>query len=56
MKFSGLAHDIFMRHVIAGNLNIIPEARVSNIISKGPKYRFPSNIDIPQCRREILLH
>ena len=26
---------------------------IINIISKGPKYRFPSNIDFPQCRREI---
>ena len=24
-----------------------------NIISKGPKYRFPSNIDFPKCRGEI---
>ena len=40
-------------HVITGNLNVIPVARVRNIISKGPKYRFPSNIDLPKCRREI---
>ena len=24
-----------------------------NIISKVPKYRFPSNIDFPKCCREI---
>ena len=23
------------------------------VISKGPKYRFPSNIDFPKCHREI---
>ena len=40
-------------HVITGNLNVIPDARVRNIISKGPKYRFPSNIDFLKCRREI---
>ena len=34
-------------HVITGNLNVIPDARVPNIISKGPKYRFPSYIDFP---------
>ena len=34
-------------HVIKGNLNVIPDARVRYIISKGPKYRFPSNIDFP---------
>ena len=35
------------------NLNATPVARVPNIISKGPKYRFPSNISFPKCRREI---
>ena len=30
---------------MTSNLNLIPDARVRNIISKGPKYRFPSNID-----------
>ena len=40
-------------HVITGSLNVIPDARVRNIISKGPKYRFPSNIDFSKCRREI---
>ena len=40
-------------HIITGNLNVIPDARVRNIISKGPKYRFPSNIDFSKCRREI---
>ena len=40
-------------HVIKGILNVIPDARVRNIISKGPKYRLLSNIDLPKCRREI---
>ena len=39
--------------MITGNLIVIPDARVRNIISKGPKYRFPSNIDFPKCRNEI---
>ena len=39
--------------MITGNLNVIHDARVRTIISKGPKYRFPSNIDFPKCRREI---
>ena len=39
--------------MITGNLNIIPDSRNRNIISKGPKYRFLSNIDFPKCRREI---
>ena len=39
--------------MITGNLNAIPDSRVRYIISKGPKYRFPSYIDFPKCRREI---
>ena len=39
--------------MITGNLNVIPDARVRNIISKGAKYRVPSNIDFPKCHREI---
>ena len=39
--------------MITGNLNVIPDASVHNIISKGHKYGFPSNIDFPKCRREI---
>ena len=63
--FSGIAKPLFKlieigvqsiqvdKRVITGNLNVIPDARVCNIISKGPKYRFPSNIDFSKCRREI---
>ena len=39
--------------MFTGNPNVILEARVRKIISKGPKYRFPSNIDFPKYRREI---
>ena len=39
--------------MITGNLNIISDARVCIITSKGPKYRFHSNNDFPRCRREI---
>ena len=39
--------------MITSNLNVIPYARVRNIISKDPKYRSLSNIDFPKCRREI---
>ena len=40
-------------HVITGNLNVIPDSRVLYIISKGPTYRGPSDIDFPKRRREI---
>ena len=39
--------------MITGNPNVVPDYRIPYIISKGPKYRFPSNIDFPNCRREI---
>ena len=38
---------------MTGNLSVIPDARVRNIVSNGPKYRFPSKIDFFKCRREI---
>ena len=40
-------------HVITGNLKIIPDSRIQNIVSKVPKYRFPSQIDFNRCREEI---
>ena len=33
-------------HVITGNRKIISDSRICNIISKGPKYRFPNRIDL----------
>ena len=40
-------------HVITGSLKIIPSSRIRNIVSKGPKYRYPSQIDFNRCREEI---
>ena len=40
-------------HIITGNLKIIPDSWIRNIISKGPKYRFLSNIDFNKCMEEI---
>ena len=40
-------------HVVTGNLKIIPDSRIRYIVSKGPKYRFPSYIDFKRCREEI---
>ena len=34
-------------------LQIIPDARIRNIVSKGPKYEIPSHIDFSRCREEI---
>ena len=35
-------------------MKIIPDSRIRNIVSKGPKYRFPSHIDFNRCREEIV--
>ena len=40
-------------HIITGNLKIISDSRICSIISKGPKYRLPSQIDFNKCREEI---
>ena len=34
-------------------MKIIPDSRIRNIVSKGPKYRFPSHIDFNRCSEEI---
>ena len=38
---------------MTGSINVIPDARVCNIISKSPKHRFPCSIDFPKRSREI---
>ena len=38
--------------IITGNLKIISDSRIRSIISKGPKYRLPSQIDFNKCREE----
>ena len=40
--------------MITGKLNIILDASVRNVISKGAIYRIPSDIDFPKFRREIV--
>ena len=35
------------------NLKIITDSRIRSVISKGPKYRFPANIDFSKCRETI---
>ena len=36
-----------------GNIKMIPDSIIRNIVSKGPKYRCPSRIDSSRCREEI---
>ena len=40
-------------HIMTGKLKIISDSRIRYIVSKGPKYRFPSRIDFKKCREEI---
>ena len=42
--------DIF---IDTGNSKIISDSRIRKIVSKGPKYRFPSYINFHKCREEI---
>ena len=40
-------------HIMIGNMKIISDSRIRYIVSKGPKYRFPSRIEFKKCREEI---
>ena len=40
-------------HIVNGNLKIISDSRIRKIVSKSPKYRFPSCIDFNRCWVEI---
>ena len=40
-------------HIITGDLKCITDSRIWYFICKGPKYRFPSQIDFNKCREEI---
>ena len=40
-------------HIITGNLKIISDSRIRSLISKGPKYRLPSQINFNKCIEEI---
>ena len=44
-------------HIMTGNLKIISDSRIRYIVSKGPKYRFPSRIDFKQvAQRATIAH
>ena len=42
-----------MEMSITGNLKVISDSRIRSIIAKGPKYRFPVQIDFLKCREKI---
>ena len=39
--------------IITGNLKIISDAQIRSKIAKGPKYKFPVQIDFQKCREKI---
>ena len=39
-------------HIMTGNLKIISDSRIRYIVSKGPKYRFPSRINFKKYRED----
>ena len=45
---------LYTNQLDTGNLNIIHDKRKRTLISKGPKYRYPSRIDFHQCKETIL--
>ena len=40
-------------HIITGDLSIIDDKTIKHIISKGPKYRLPADINFDTCYKEI---
>ena len=42
-----------MQTLLSHELVKIPDSKIRYIVSKGPKYRFPSRIDFKECREEI---
>ena len=40
-------------HIVTGNLNVIPNINLRRIISKGPKYRLPKDINFEDCLSNI---
>ena len=42
-------------HIISGDLNIIPNLKLRNLISKGPKYREPLPFSLSRAKDEIII-
>ena len=43
-------------YIMTGNLKIISDSRIRYLVSKGPKYRFPSRIDFKIVGKKKHLH
>ena len=48
-----LGHIEPISQTVSGNLKIISESRIRYIVSKDPKYRFPSGINFIKCRKKV---
>ena len=40
-------------HILTGDLKLITDPRIWSFKCKGPKYKFPSQIDITKCLKDI---
>ena len=46
-----LFKDNHHNHIVTGNLNIVENSKLLKLLSKGPKYREPVNIDFQQAKK-----
>ena len=44
---------VYPGHIITGNLKIISDSWIRSIITRGPKYMFPVQIDSQKCHEKI---
>jgi len=45
--------DNFHKHIVSGNLDIVPNAELRSLFLKGPQYREPQTIDLDSANKEI---
>jgi hypothetical protein len=45
--------DTFHKHIVSGNLDIVPNAELRSLFLKGPQYREPQTIDLESANKEI---
>ena len=52
-KYGNSFMNNYYDHIITGDLNIVNNERLCQLISKGPKYREPKQICFEEARKEI---
>ena len=46
--------DLHHNHIITGDLNIVENAKLRKLLSRGPKYREPKQLDFISAKSEIV--